>query len=51
MQGSPKQKIFLIFFYFFAFLNSILNFDHFPKKMTLRADVSVELAAPKNMIR
>ena len=53
MQWSPKQQIFLkkIFFFFFAFFISILNFKHFPKTMTLIADVFADLPARKDMIR
>ena len=32
MQLSQKQKTFSQFFFFFAFLKSILNFKHLPKK-------------------
>ena len=39
------------FQFFFAFLKSILNFKHLPKKMTLIADVFPEMVGPKNMIR
>ena len=49
IQLSQKQKIFSEFF--FAFLKSILNFKHLPKKMTLIADVFREIPAPKNMVR
>ena len=49
MQLSQKQKNFSKFF--FAFLKSIKNFRHSPKKMTLIADVSAKLRAPKNVIR
>ena len=49
MQLSQKQKILSQFF--FAFLKSILNFQHLPKKMTLIADVFLEIPAPKNMVR
>ena len=45
-----KQKTFSKFF--FAFLKSILNYKHLPKKqMTLIADVFLEIPAPKNMVR
>ena len=49
MEVSQKQKSFAQFF--FAFLKSIFNFKHLPKKMTLIADVFPEIPAPKNMIR
>ena len=49
MQLSQKQKTFSQFP--LAFLNSILNYNHFPKKMTLRADVFPEIPSPKNMVR
>ena len=48
MQLSQKQKTFSQFR--FAFLKSILNYKHFPKKMTLRADVFPEIPTPKNML-
>ena len=35
----------------FVFLKSILNFKHLLKKMTLVADVSLEITVPKNMVR
>ena len=49
IQLSQKQKNFSDLF--FAFLKSILNFKHLPKKMTLIADVFPEIQAPKNMVR
>ena len=49
MQLSQKQKT--VSNFFFAFLKSILNFKHFPKKDDLIADVFPELPAPKNMVR
>ena len=49
MQLSKKQKNFSP--NFFAFLKSILNFKHLPKKkLTLIADVIPEIPAPKKMI-
>ena len=48
MQLSQKQKTFSQFP--FAFLKSILNYKHFPKKMTLRAYVFPEIPTSKNMI-
>ena len=49
MPLSKKQK--KISGSFFAFLKSIINFQHFPKKMTLIAYVFPETAVPKNMVR
>ena len=49
MQVSQKQKTFSEFL--FAFLKSISNYKHFPKKMTLRADVFPEIPSLKNMVR
>ena len=49
IQLSQKQKIFSELF--FAFLKSILNFKHLPKKMSVIADVFKEIPAPKNMAR
>ena len=49
MQFSQKQKTFYQFP--FAFLKPIINYNHFPKKMTLRADVFPEISSPKNMVR
>ena len=48
MQLSQKQKTYSQFP--FAFLKSILNYQHFPKKITLRADVFPEIPSPKNMV-
>ena len=48
MYLSQKQKTFSEFP--FPFLKSILNYKHFPKKMTLRADVFPEIPSPKNMV-
>ena len=45
---SQKQKTFSQFP--FAFSKSILNYEHFPKKMTLRPDVFPEIPSPKNMV-
>ena len=50
IQLSQKEKTFSPFF-FFAFLKSILNFKHLPKKMSVIADVFKEIPAPKNMAR
>ena len=44
-----KQKILSQFF--FAFLKSILNFKHLPKRMTLIADPFREITAPKYIVR
>ena len=48
MQLSQKQKISSQFP--FAFLKSIINYKHFPKKVTIRADVFPEIPSPKNML-
>ena len=48
MQLSQKQKTFSQFP--FAFLKSILNYKHFPKKMTLRANVFPVIPTTKNMV-
>ena len=50
IETSQKQKSIREFF-FFAFLKSILNFKHLPKKMTLVADVFLVIRSPKNMVR
>ena len=50
LQLSKKQKTFSAIS--FAFLNSLLNFKHWPKKkMTLIVDVFLEISAAKNMVR
>ena len=50
MQLSKNQKSSSEIF--FAFLNSLLNFEHLPqKKMTLIADVFPEIPVPKYMVR
>ena len=46
---SEKQKTF--FEFFSAFLKSILNFEHFQKKINLIADVFPKLPSSKNVIR
>ena len=46
---SQKQQTFSQFFS--SFLKSILNFEHFQKKMTLIADVFPKLPSPKKVIR
>ena len=49
MQLFQRRKTFSDFFS--AFLKSILNFQSFQKKMTLRADVFPKLRTPKNVVR
>ena len=49
IQLSQKQNFF--FQFFLAFLKSPLNFEYFPKKVNIIADVFPETLAPKNMIR
>ena len=46
---SQKQQTFSQFFS--PFLKSILNFEHFQKKMTVIADVFPQLPSPKEVIR
>ena len=46
---SQKRKTFSEFFS--AFLKSILNIEHFQKKMTVIANVFPKLPSPKNVIR
>ena len=46
---SQKQQTFSQFFS--PFLKSILNFEHFQKKMTVIADVFPQLPSPKKVIR
>ena len=48
MQLLKKQKAFSEFF--FAFLKLLLSFIHFPKKLTLIADVFPKLTAPKTWL-
>ena len=48
MELSQNQKSFSEFF--FAFLKSMLNFKHLPKKMTPIVEVFPERLAPKNMV-
>ena len=36
---------------YFAFQKSILNFKHFPKRMTIIANVFPKLKAPKTVVR
>ena len=49
MHLSRKQKTFSDFFS--AFLKSILNIEHFLKKMTLIADVFPKFWTQKNLVR
>ena len=49
MQLSYKQKTFSQ--YFFAFYKFRFNFEHFQKKMTLIADVFLNLGTPKKVDR
>ena len=49
MQLSQKQNLFCQFVS--AFLKSILNFEHFQKKMTLIADLFPKLQTPKNVAK
>ena len=44
---SKRKNFFQLFF---SFLKSILNYKHFPKKVTIRADVFPEIPSPKNMV-
>ena len=46
---SQKQKTFSGIFS--SFLRSTLNFEHFQKKVTLIADVFLQLPSPKKVIR
>ena len=49
MHLSQKQKIFSEFFS--AFSKYALNFEHFQKKMTLKAYVFPKLTTTKNVLR
>ena len=49
MHLSQKQNIF--FQFSCAFFKSSLDFEHFPKKMTLIGYVFSKLPTPKNMVR
>ena len=49
MHLCKKQKIFCQFFS--AFFESELNFEHFQKKMTLKAYVFPKLTSTKNVLR
>ena len=50
MELSQIVKTFSQFF-FFSFLKSTLNSEHFQKKMTVIADVFRKLRTPKNIVR
>ena len=49
IQLSQKQKPF--FEFLITFSKSILNFEHSQKKLTLVADVFLEIPAPTNIVR
>ena len=49
MRLSEKQEIFSQFF--FAFLKSTLNFEHFPKKKYLIADLFPKLRTAKKLFK
>ena len=49
MELSKKQKTFSQFF--FSFLKSSLNLEHFENKITLIPAVFPKLRTPKNMVR
>ena len=49
MRLSPKQEIFSQFF--FTFLKSTLNFEHFPKKKNLIADLFPKLRTAKKLCK
>ena len=49
MQLSQTQETFSEFF--FRFLESSLNFEHFQKNMTLIGQIFPKLRIPKNMVR
>ena len=49
MQLSQKPKTCSEFFY--KFLKSTVNFEHFQKKMILIAWIFPKLRTPKNMVR
>ena len=49
MQLSQKPKIFSLFFS--AFFESVLNFEHFQKKMTLISYVFPKLPTTKDVLR
>ena len=49
MQLSQKRKIFSEFF--FAFFKFRFNFENFQRKLSLIADVFLNLPASKNVVR
>ena len=49
MKLSQKQKTLSQFFS--SFLKSSFDLEHFPKKLTLIADVFPKFRMPKNMVR
>ena len=49
MQVSEQQNTFSQFF--FCIFKMYINFKHLRKKMTLVADVFLEITVPKNMVR
>ena len=49
MQLSEKLKTFSKFF--IACFESALNFEHFEKKMSLRAQVFLKLLTPKDVLK
>ena len=52
MQLSEEAKTFSQFFFFcFGFSKFRINFEHFKKKMTLIADIFLNLGTPKNLVR
>ena len=53
MQLSQKRKTFSAFFFCFVlhFVNLDSNLNVFKKKMTLIADVFLNLRTPKNVVR
>ena len=48
---KTKNFSYIFFFFLFAFLKYLLNFENFQKKMTLIADVIPKLGALKNVVR
>ena len=51
IQMSLCQKQTIFSEYFFTFIKSILNFEHFQKRMTLTVDVIPKLETKKNLVR
>ena len=51
IQMSLCQKQTTFSEYFFTFIKSILNFEHFQKRMTLTVDVIPKLGTKKNLVR